>query len=82
MTSERTEWWFENTPGFPRKETSLGRGALLTSPSGDVPCPLSPSHGCLHHTIGILNNGTHPLAITVEEMLSMDPKLFGRGGVK
>ena len=47
---------FENTLSFPSEETSLGFGLLSHLPQGDVPCPLSPSHGFLHHTIGTLNN--------------------------
>jgi hypothetical protein len=47
---------FENTLSFPSEETSLGSGLPSHLPSGDVPCPSSPSHGFLHHTIGTLNN--------------------------
>ena len=41
----------ENTLSFPGEETSLGSGLPSHLPKGDVPCPYSPSHGFLHHTI-------------------------------
>jgi len=41
----------ENTLSFPSEETSLGSGLLSHLLFGDVPCPSSPSHGFLHHTI-------------------------------
>ena len=44
----------ENTLSFPSVETSLGSGLPSHLPLGDVPCPSSPSHGFLHHTIGTL----------------------------
>jgi hypothetical protein len=49
---------FENTLSFPSEETSLGSGLPSHLPKGDVPCPFSPSHGFLHHTIGTLNNAS------------------------
>ncbi|MGB6340377.1 MAG: hypothetical protein WBF32_11445, partial [Candidatus Aminicenantaceae bacterium] len=49
---------------FPSEETSLGSGLPSHLPSGDVPCPVSPSHGLLHHTIGTLNNALSIHAIT------------------
>jgi hypothetical protein len=61
---------FENTLSFPGEETSLGSGLPSHLPSGDVPCPSSPSHGFLHHTIKIRNNATGFLTITVLEMLT------------
>jgi hypothetical protein len=42
----------ENTLSFPGEETSLGSGLSSHLPGGDAPCPSSPSHGFLHHTIG------------------------------
>jgi hypothetical protein len=47
---------FENTLSFPGEETSLGSGLPSHLSMGDVPCPSSPSHGFLHHTIRTLNN--------------------------
>jgi len=49
---------FENTLSFPSEETSLGSGLPSHLPKGDVPCPSSPSHGFLHHTIGPPKNAT------------------------
>jgi hypothetical protein len=54
--SECPNWWFENTLSFPGEETSLGSGLPSHLLEGDVPCPSSPSHGFLHHTIGAPNN--------------------------
>jgi len=45
---------FENTLSFPSEETSLGSWLPSHLPLGDIPCPSSPSHGFLHHTIGTL----------------------------
>jgi hypothetical protein len=59
----------ENTLSFPSEETSLGSGLPSHLPQGDVPCPSSPSHGFLHHTIGILNYATRFHTITDLEML-------------
>ncbi|MCK4931251.1 MAG: hypothetical protein KAT01_03720 [Candidatus Aminicenantes bacterium] len=42
---------FENTLSFPSEETSLGSGLPSHLLLRDVPCPSSPSHGFLHHTI-------------------------------
>jgi len=42
--------------------------ASLTSPLGDVPCPSSPSHGFLHHTIGTQNSAIYVHTITDMEM--------------
>jgi len=39
---------FENTLSFPSEKTSLGSGLPSHLPTGDVPCPSSPSHGFLH----------------------------------
>jgi hypothetical protein len=60
---------FENTLSFPSEETSLGSGLRSHLLSRDVPCPLNPSHGFLHHTIANTQqcNPTH--AITLLEML-------------
>jgi len=55
----------ENTLSFPSEETSLGSGLPSHLPMGDVPCPSSPSHGFLHHTIGTLNNALWIHTITV-----------------
>jgi hypothetical protein len=55
---------FENTLSFPSVETSLGSGLPSHLPLGDVPCPSSPSHGFLNHTIGTLNNAMGFHAIT------------------
>ena len=55
-TSECPNWWFENTLSFPGEETSLGSGLPSHLALGDAPCPSSPSHGFLQHTIGTLNN--------------------------
>ncbi len=41
----------ENTLSFSSEETSLGSGPPSYLPLGDIPCPSSPSHGFLHHTI-------------------------------
>jgi hypothetical protein len=38
--------------------SSLGSGLPSHLPKGDVPCPFSPPHGFLHHTMG-----THNIAI-------------------
>jgi hypothetical protein len=42
----------------------------------DVPCPLSPSHGFLHHAIGPFNNATRSLTITVLEPYTVFEILF------
>jgi acetoin utilization deacetylase AcuC-like enzyme len=47
----------ENTLSFPGEETSLGSGLSSHLPGGDAPCPSSPPHGFLHHTIGTHKNG-------------------------
>jgi hypothetical protein len=60
----------ENTLSFPSEEISLGSGLPSHLPLGDMPCPSSPSHGFLHHTIGALNNATRAHAITDLEMLA------------
>jgi len=62
---------FENTLSFAGEETSLGSGLPSHLPSRDVPCPSSPSHGFLHHTIETLNKVTRFLTITVLEMLTI-----------
>jgi len=43
---------------------------------GDEPCPFSPSHGFLHHTIEPLNNAIRLLAITDLEMHTWGFKFF------
>ena len=62
---------FENTLSFPSEETSLGFGLPSHLLSGDVPCPSSPSHGFLHHTIETLNNAMCVRALTVLVMLTI-----------
>ncbi|MGB3862116.1 MAG: hypothetical protein WA915_08515 [Candidatus Aminicenantaceae bacterium] len=66
---------FENTLSFPSEETSLGSGLPSHLPMGDVPCPSSPSHGFLHHTIGTLNNAMCIHAITVLGMFTHTRKV-------
>jgi hypothetical protein len=63
-------WWFENTLSFAIEETSIGSGLRSHLLLGDVPCPLGPSHGFLHHSIGTLNNATSVPAIAVLEILT------------
>jgi hypothetical protein len=56
---------------FPGEKTSLGSGLPSHLLSGDIPCPSSPTHGFLHHTIGTLNNAIRIPAITVFGMLTI-----------
>jgi hypothetical protein len=55
---------FKNTLSFPSEETSLDSGLPSYLPSGDTPCPSSPSYGFLHHTIGALHKAVRLHAFT------------------
>jgi hypothetical protein len=46
----------ENTLSFPGEETSLGSGLSSHLSKRDAPCPSSPPHGFLHHTIETFKN--------------------------
>jgi len=72
----------ENTLSFPSEETSLGSGLPSHLPRGDVPCPSSPTHGFLHHTIGSLNSARQLHAITVLEMLQVVQLLLAEESTK
>jgi len=62
---------FENTLSFPGEETSLESVLPSHFPKVDVPCPSSPSHGFLHHTIGTLNYALCINDITDSVILSL-----------